>query len=37
MRDHGDALTQYRRTWLGEALAEVVTLEGFIAAWQLLP
>jgi RNA polymerase sigma-70 factor (ECF subfamily) len=37
MRDHGDALTRYCRTWLGEALAEEVTLEVFIAAFDMLP
>jgi RNA polymerase sigma-70 factor (ECF subfamily) len=37
MREHGDALTQYCRTWLGEALAEEVTLEVFLTAWRLLP
>jgi RNA polymerase sigma-70 factor (ECF subfamily) len=37
MREHGDALTQYCCTWLGEALAEEVTLEVFLAAWRLLP
>jgi RNA polymerase sigma-70 factor (ECF subfamily) len=37
MQEHGDALTQYCRTWLGEALAEEVTLEVFLAAWRLLP
>jgi hypothetical protein len=37
MRDHGDALTQYCRTWLGETLAEEVTLGVFLTAWRLLP
>src|SRR5215471_3983246 len=37
MRDHGDALTRYCRTWLGEAVAEEVTLEVFIAAFDMLP
>jgi hypothetical protein len=34
---HGDVLTRYCRTWLGEALAEEVTLEVFIAAFDMLP
>jgi hypothetical protein len=37
MRDYGDALTQYCRIWLGETLAEEVTLEVFLTAWCPLP
>ena len=37
MRDHSDTLTQYCHTWLGETLAQEVTLEMFLTAWRLLP
>ena len=37
MQDHGTALTQYCRAWLGEALAEESTLEVFLTAWRMLP
>jgi hypothetical protein len=33
MWDHGDALTQYCHTWLGEALTEEAMLEVFLTAW----
>jgi RNA polymerase sigma-70 factor, ECF subfamily len=37
MRDHSDAILQYCLTWLGEGLAEEVTQDVFVAAWEGLP
>jgi RNA polymerase sigma-70 factor, ECF subfamily len=37
MREHADAILQYCLTWLGEGLAEEVTQEVFVTAWQGLP
>ena len=37
MRDHGDAIAQYCTTWLGEGLAEEVTQDVFVSAWEQLP
>jgi len=37
MRDHGDAIMHYCVVRLGEGLAEEVTQEVFVAAWQELP
>lgn len=37
MRDHGDAIMQYCLSWLGEGLAEEITQEVFVTAWQMLP
>jgi RNA polymerase sigma-70 factor (ECF subfamily) len=37
MRDHSEAIMRYCLTWLGEGLAEEVTQDVFVAAWQALP
>jgi RNA polymerase sigma-70 factor (ECF subfamily) len=37
MRDHGDAIMQFCVARLSEGLAEEVTQEVFIAAWEMLP
>jgi RNA polymerase sigma-70 factor, ECF subfamily len=37
MRDHAEAIMQHCTTWLGEGLAEEVTQEVFVAAWEQLP
>ncbi len=37
MQAHGDAVTQYCYTWLGEGLAEEMTQEVFVTAWERLP
>jgi len=37
MQDHGDAITRYCLTWLGQGLAEEMAQEVFLAAWQQLP
>ena len=37
MRDHADAIMQYCLSWLGAGLAEEVTQDMFVTAWQGLP
>jgi RNA polymerase sigma-70 factor (ECF subfamily) len=37
MCHHREAIMHYCRTWLGEGLAEEVTQDVFMAAWQRLP
>jgi len=37
MHEHGDAIMQFCLTWLGEGLAEEITQEVFVTAWQMLP
>jgi RNA polymerase sigma-70 factor, ECF subfamily len=34
MRDNADAILQYCLTWLGAGLAEEVTQDVFVTAWQ---
>jgi RNA polymerase sigma-70 factor (ECF subfamily) len=37
MRHHAGAIMQHCTTWLGEGLAEEITQEVFVAAWEQLP
>jgi RNA polymerase sigma-70 factor (ECF subfamily) len=37
IQDHGAELTRYCTTWLGEGLAEEVTQDVFVTAWENLP